>query len=208
MKKLFYLLLFFSIHATLLTFTTSCSEKEEVGEYDNWPSRNVAYIDSIAKVCAANADGSWMKICAFNLNDSIEALAPNNAHYIYVQKLEKGADTYKPLYNDSVRVHYMGRLIPSAKYPQGRIFDKSYSTYTFNEATDVPSLLGVSKVVTGFTTALMNMVEGDRWRVYIPSYLAYKSQDDANVPAHSTLVFDIKLARVYRYTIDKDTSWH
>lgn len=196
-----------SLASFALSFT-SCTEQAEVGEFDNWPTRNAAFVDSIANVCDRNADGSWMRICAFNLSDSIEAATKNNSHYIYIQKLEEGTGTYKPLFNDSVRVHYMGRLIPSASYPQGKIFDKSYSSYTFNEATDVPSLLGVSNMVVGFQTALMHMREGDRWRVYIPSYLGYKSKDDGSVPANSTLIFDMKLARIYKYLIDKDTSWH
>lgn len=186
----------------------SCTEKEEVGEFDNWQARNIASIDSIAKVCDANADGTWSRICAYNLNDSVEALSPDNAHYIYVQKLENGTGTYSPLYSDSVRVHYMGRLIPTTNYPQGRIFDKSYSSYTFNEATDVPTLYAVSSVVTGFSTALMHMTEGDRWRVYIPSYLGYGTTEKTGIPEWSTLVFDIKLAHIYRKQIDTDTSWH
>ncbi len=188
---------------------TSCTEKNEAGEYDNWQSRNAAYVDSIAKVCNSNADGTWAKFCAFNLSDSVEALTPNNNHYIYVKKLETGSGTYKPLYNDSVRVHYLGRLIPSASYPEGKVFDKSYSTYKFNELTDVPTLFGVNKVVTGFTTALMNMNEGDYWRVYIPYYLGYgTSSSSSGLPAYSTLIFDVKLARIYKYQIDKDTSWY
>lgn len=186
----------------------SCTEKAEVGEFDDWQARNTAFIDSIANVCDKNVGGNWKKICAYNLNDSVEALAPNNAHYIYVQTLEKGTGEYSPLFNDSVRVHYLGRIAPSSNYPQGRIFDKSYSSYTFNEATDVPTKFGIStSVVTGFATALMHMVEGDSWRVYIPSYLGYGTTDKPSIPIYSTLIFDIKLARVYRLGIDKDTSW-
>lgn len=189
---------------------TSCSEKEEAGEYDNWEVRNIHYVDSIAKVCDANADGSWTKFCAFNLNDSVEALSPNNLHYVYVQKLEAGTGDYSPLYKDSIRVHYLGRLIPSASYPQGYIFGKSYSTYTFNEATDVPALMSVSDNIVGFATAVMNMVEGDRWRLYIPYYIGYgtTTNSSSSIPAYSTLIFDVKLARIYRYKIDTDTSWH
>lgn len=193
---------------------TSCTEKSEAGEYDNWKERNSAFVDSIATVCDRNADGNWKRICAFNLNDSVEALAPNNQHYIYVHKLEKGSGESNPLFNDSVRVHYIGRLIPSTAHSDGYVFDKSYSSYTFNELTDVPTLFSVVSgganggLVTGFSTALMHMHEGDYWRVYIPSYLGYKSKDDSKIPAYSTLVFDIKLARIYKYKIDLDTSWH
>lgn len=209
MKKLLYILLFFTFQLSFLTLT-SCTEKEEIGEYDNWQKRNAAFVDSIANVCRKNADGKWERICAFNLNDSVEALSQNNMHYIYVHKLEEGSGKYQPLYNDSVRVHYLGRLISSLSYSEGKIFDKSYSTYILNELTDVPSLIGVSSVVCGFSTALMHMKEGDNWRVYIPSYLGYGTKDSgsSNIPAYSTLIFDINLARVYKYKVDTDTSWH
>lgn len=194
--------------AALSLSIASCTEKEEVGEFDNWQVRNINFLDSIAKVCDANADGSWERILSFNMDPEVEAQAPNNLHYIYVQKLEKGSGKYQPLFNDSVRVHYMGRLAPSASYPQGYVFDKSYSTYTYNPATDVPTLMAVSGVVTGYSTALMHMVEGDRWRVYIPYYLAYGTSASNSIPGYSTLVFEISLARIYKYKVETDTSWH
>lgn len=193
--------------ALLASSLFSCTEKTEIGEYDNWHERNTAYVDSIAKVCAKNADGQWAKICSYTLNDSVEALTPNNSHYIYIHKIEKGSGTYTPLYTDSVRVHYMGRLIPSAESPMGKVFDKSYASYVLNEETDVPTLMGVTNLVPGFATALQHMVEGDRWLVYIPSYLGYNTAEQASIPMYSTLVFDIKLARVYRYKIDSNTNW-
>lgn len=206
MKKISYTLLLFTV---LFSLFTSCTEQAEVGEYDNWPARNMAFLDSIASVCDKNADGTWAKFCAYTLDEEVEAKAPSNLHYVYVQKLESGDGEYSPLFKDSVRVHYMGRLIPSESYPQGRVFDKSYSTYDFNEKTDVPSLFLVSNMVVGFSTALMQMVEGDRWRVYIPYYLGYgTSASDGAIPGYSTLIFDIKMARIYRFGIDKDTSWH
>lgn len=184
----------------------SCSEQEEVGEYDNWKERNVHYLDSIATLANSNQKG-WSKIKSYTMGDSI-GLDADKSYYIYVQKLETGHGTYKPQAKDSVRVHYSGRLIPTASYPLGYNFDKSYSGATLNEATDVPSLLGMTGIVYGFSTALMHMVEGDHWRVVIPSYLGYRDQSSAAIPAHSTLIFDLKLAKVYRYRIDTNTSWH
>lgn len=186
----------------------SCTEKEEIGEYDNWQARNAAFVDSIAKVCDKNADGKWVKFCAYNLDSKFEGQSPDNTHYIYVQKLEQGTGTYHPLYNDSVRVHYLGRLIPSASYPQGKVFDKSYASYTFNELTDVPTLFSPSGLTTGFATAVMNMTEGDHWRVFIPYYLGYGSSGQGEILGYSTLVFEMKLAKVYRYQIDTDTRWY
>lgn len=193
-----------------LLFLASCSENNEVGEYDNWLARNQHYVDSIAALANDGKDG-WTKIIAYNLMTREERPDLTNNHYIYVQKLENGTGERHPEQNDSVRVHYMGRLIPSASYAQGNVFDKSYSTYAFNEETDVPKLMpAANNMITGFATAVMSMVEGDRWKVVIPYYLGYNPNVNPStiVPDYSALIFDIKLVRIYRYKIDTDTTWH
>ncbi len=199
------------VYAVLTTLLlVACSEKEEESEYVNWKERNQLYIDSIAAICELNEDGCWEKIVAFNLNDSVESMSPNNNHYIYVHKEAEGKGTYSPLYNDSIRVHYLGRLISSTSYPQGYIFGKSYGTYVLNEATDVPALMCVSSNIVGFATAVMNMVEGDRWKVYIPYYLGYgeSSNSSTSIPAYSALTFDVYLSKIYKYKINNDTTWY
>lgn len=200
-------LLLFS--AVAMSMLSSCSEKEEAGEFDNWQERNMHYVDSIANVARANADGTWTVYLSFNLSDSL-GTSGKNEYYIYVQKLENGTGESSPQYNDSVRVHYSGRLLPSSTYPEGYNFGKSYSSTTLNELTDVPSLMSVSQNIKGFATALMHMVEGDRWRVIIPYYLGYGESDysSASIPGYSTLIFDIKLAKIYKYKKETDTSWH
>lgn len=188
----------------------SCSEKDEVSEYADWKVRNERFIDSIASVASTNADGTWEVIKSYTVGDSTEMYLGHNEYFIYVKKLETGTGATYPLYSDSIRVHYSGRLMPTSEHPQGYNFGKSYSGNTLNEETDVPTLFGVSQSIVGFTTALMHMHEGDRWLVYVPYYLAYGTTDysSAYIPAYSTLVYDMKLARIYRYGIDTDTSWH
>lgn len=205
MKRLFYILPMLT-----LLFLVSCQENDEVGEYDNWPARNQHYVDSIAALANAGRNG-WTKIIAYNLQTREERPDLNNNQYIYVQKLENGTGERHPEQNDSIRAHYMGRLIPSMSYADGYVFDKSYSTYTFNEETDVPKLMAAANnMLTGFATAVMNMVEGDRWRVVVPYYLGYNPNVNPSsaIPNYSALVFDIKLVRIYKYRIDTDTTWH
>lgn len=205
MKKSLYI---FTLLAAFLALS-SCSESEEVGEFDNWKERNQLYVDSIAHLANTSTDG-WTKIVAFNLSEEVEKANPNNNHFVYIQKIENGAGETCPLYNDSIRVHYLGRLIPSSTYPQGYVFGKSYSTYTLNEATDVPTLLAVNQNVDGFATAVMRMVEGDVCKIVIPYYLGYGESGNSSggVPGYSALIFDVKLARIYKYKIDTDTTWH
>ena len=183
----------------------ACQERDEENEFDNWKERNEHYIDSLAYV-ARNGNG-WTMIKAFNLGDSL-GMNGKNEDYIYVQKIENGTGTQHPLFNDSVRVHYSGHLLPSLSYPDGYCFDKSFKGTTVNLATDVPTLLGVNNLVKGFSTALMNMVEGDHWKVIIPYHLGYNKRTDVSVTPYSTLIFEIRLARIYRFQIDKNTEWH
>lgn len=205
MKKI---LLFLSVSVLTLLSFSSCEEKSAESEYSNWENRNNAYVDSIAKVAKTNADGTWSIIKAYTLGDSTELYNGQNNRFIYVKKLEKGVGTQRPLYGDSVRVHYFGRLIPSKTYPQGYNFDKSYLGDTLSSKTDVPALLSVANTVVGFSTALQNMVVGDRWIVYVPYDLGYGTTDQSSIPAYSTLIFEMKLARIYRKGIDTNTSWH
>lgn len=188
----------------------SCSEHEAEGEYDNWQARNQHYIDSIAHVAEVNADGTWLRLKAYNIGEDESLYLDQPNRFVYVKKLQTGTGTYSPLYNDSVRVHYSGRLIPTKMYPEGYNFGKSYSTSTLNPDTDVPTLLAVKDNVVGFITVLLHMHEGDRWKVYIPSDLGYGMSEytSATIPAYSTLVFDIQLARIYRFKVDTNTSWH
>ena len=190
-----------------LLFLSSCSEKDEVSEYENWQARNQHYVDSIASLANAGTDG-WTKMLVYYLVDSKENPDKDNNHYVYIKKLENGTGTQSPEFKDSVRVHYIGRLIPSSSHPQGYVFGKSYSTYTFNEDTDVPALMNTGGSV--IATPLMHMVEGDRWKVVVPYFIGYGTDDYslAGIPGYSSLTFDVKLARIYKYRIDTDTTWH
>jgi FKBP-type peptidyl-prolyl cis-trans isomerase FklB len=121
-------------------------------------------------------------------------------NYIIVHVLERGNSTSgSPLYTDSVMVNYRGRLIPSATYTAGYLFDRSYSG-AYNPQTMNPAKFAVSGLVDGFTTALLHMSVGDRWEVYIPYKLGYGTEKapKSEIPGYSTLIFDIGLAGYYR----------
>ena len=183
---------------------SSCSENQEENEYENWQAKNEHFIDSIAAAARAG-QGRWEMIRAYNISDSTKN--DKNSYFIYVQKLWDGEGTTRPEFRDSVRVHYKGYLLPSKSYASGYMFEKSYNGAELDVKTDVPKLFGVNGVLVGFSTALMHMVEGDRWRVVIPYYLGYGTGASGKIPGYSTLIYDMELAKIYKYQVDKNTSW-
>ena len=89
----------------------------------------------------------------------------------------------QPTRNCTVRTHYHGTLIDRS------VFDSSYER---GEPAEFP----VSGVIAGWTEALQLMNCGSKWRLYVPSELAYGGQAVGSIPAHSTLVFDVELLDV------------
>ncbi len=92
----------------------------------------------------------------------------------------------QPTATDMVEVHYTGKLI------DGTVFDSSVER-------GVPATFGVTQVIPGWVEALQLMREGDSWRLYIPSDLAYGSNGAGGIIGPDmTLIFDVKLLRVIK----------
>ena len=193
MKNILWILgLLFSVSLAV----TSCEETEGVVDpYYKWQERNERYIDSIAQVAKANPD-KWRVILSYKITPDLNNLQQKTSDYIYCRMLEKGEGTMKPIYTDSVITHYRGKLIPLYDGSEV-VFDQSFKGEQ-NTETAVPVGFAVGGVIVGWTTALQEMVEGDRWEVYIPQGLGYGQTGSGNsIPAHSTLIFDMKLEKFY-----------
>jgi FKBP-type peptidyl-prolyl cis-trans isomerase FklB len=212
MRKLKYILpsmLLFLFLAGLV----SCGEDENtVEEYPNWKVTNDTYFknltDSVKRLIAAG-DKSWKFFKTWSKDDSIKGKLTDS---ICVHVIQTGTGSGCPLYNDSVRVHFTGRLLPSTSYSEGLVIAQSYYG-SYDPQTSVPTSYLVSNLVDGFTTAVMKMHIGDRWMVYMPYDLGYGSSESSTVPAYSTLIYDITLAAYYRVGVNvpdwtaKQNSW-
>ena len=90
----------------------------------------------------------------------------------------------RPKPGDTVRVNYSGALL------DGREFENTWKV-------DHPAEFALGQVMPGLREAITLMPTGSRYRVWIPSALAY---GEAGVPGtiepHSTLVFEIELLEV------------
>ena len=97
--------------------------------------------------------------------------------------IEEG-DGPTPTAQDSVTVHYTGKLI------DGTVFDSSVER-------GAPATFGVSQVIPGWVEALQMMKTGSKWRLFIPSQLAYGPNGAGPVIGpDSTLIFDVELIKI------------
>ena len=90
----------------------------------------------------------------------------------------------KPKATDRVQCHYHGTLI------NGQVFDSSVQR-------GEPAVFGVNQVIPGWVEALQLMPEGSRWKLYIPSDLAYGEQGAGqNIGPNAALIFEVELIKV------------
>lgn len=192
-------LIFAVLAFVLMSVFASCSEEDNtVEEFPDWRNRNETYFSDIWNTAKLNSDGSWKTFLSYALEDTIPTTSDD---YIAVKVLREGTGSGCPMFTDSVKVNYRGRLIPSTSYPDGYVFDQTYIG-EYNPDTAYPSTMYVGGFVDGFATALQHMHIGDYWRVYIPYTLGYGSSDSDVIPAYSTLIFDVELVAYYRAGVD------
>ena len=94
--------------------------------------------------------------------------------------LKKGTGA-KPKASDKVKCHYHGTLI------NGTVFDSSVQR-------GEPATFGVSQVIQGWVEALQLMEKGSKWRLFIPSDMAYGKRGAGDIIGpDSTLIFEVEL---------------
>lgn len=135
---------------------------------------------------AAKAGAENLKIGkAFLSENAKREGVTTTASGLQYEVIRKGAGD-RPAASDRVEVHYTGKLI------DGTVFDSSVER-------GVPATFGVTQVIPGWVEALQLMREGDKWRLYIPSTLAYGENGAGGVIGpNMTLIFDVELLRVIK----------
>jgi len=92
----------------------------------------------------------------------------------------------KPTATDKVKCNYEGKLI------DGTIFDSSIKQ-------GHPIEFSVNGVIRGWTEALQLMNTGSKWRLFIPSDLAYGDQQmGPDIKPGSTLIFEVELLEIVK----------
>ena len=96
-------------------------------------------------------------------------------------KVMNSGNGVKPTAEDQVTVHYHGTLT------DGTVFDSSVDR-------GEPAQFGVTQVISGWTEALQLMNVGDKWKLTIPSSLAYGDKGaGGSIGPGETLVFEVEL---------------
>ena len=98
--------------------------------------------------------------------------------------IKSGEGDSTPSPRSVVTCHYKGSLI------NGKVFDNSFTR-------KCPEAFRVNELISGFQIALVNMHEGDRWEVYIPSEMGYGERGAGrDIPGNSSLIFEIQLIKI------------
>ena len=88
-----------------------------------------------------------------------------------------------PTLNDNVTVHYHGTLI------DGTIFDSSVDRKQ-------PATFPLNGVIQGWQEELQMMSVGSKWKIFIPSELAYGESGAGAIGPNSTLIFEVELLSI------------
>jgi FKBP-type peptidyl-prolyl cis-trans isomerase len=93
----------------------------------------------------------------------------------------------KPAITDTVSVHYHGTLV------NGTVFDSSVER-------NMPASFGLQQVIKGWTEALQLMPVGSKWRLVIPSDLAYgeRGSPDGGIGPGVPLIFEVELLGIVK----------
>ncbi|MDR2954454.1 MAG: FKBP-type peptidyl-prolyl cis-trans isomerase [Prevotella sp.] len=87
----------------------------------------------------------------------------------------------KPKATDQVKCHYHGTLI------DGTVFDSSVER-------GEPATFGVNQVIPGWVEALQLMPVGSKWKLFIPSNLAYgKGGAGQMIEPNMALIFEVEI---------------
>ena len=110
-------------------------------------------------------------------NDLQAEKSPSGLYYI----IDNEGTGIHPKTTDQVRVAYKGY------FTNGNVFDQSASEgITFN----------LQQVISGWTEGITYFKEGGSGMLFVPSHLAYGSQNYRDIPGGSVLIFEINLIEV------------
>lgn len=133
------------------------------------------------------------KLNARNIEEGAAFLAGNGEREGVIKlasglqyEILKSGNGPRPKATDKVKCHYHGTLI------NGTVFDSSVQR-------GEPAIFPVNGVIQGWVEALQMMPVGSKWKLFIPSNLAYGARGAGNsIAPHSTLIFEVELLEIVK----------
>lgn len=128
----------------------------------------------------------------------VQWMSQANDGFVFAKLIKKG-NGKQIFFNSRVSVYYKGSLIDGTVFDQ-KLFDDgvpfkcAVSSYYANYSSNNPK--GYSSVIAGWGVALQNMVEGDKYEVWIPQELGYGATANGDLKPYSTLIFEIEVVSV------------
>lgn len=124
--------------------------------------------------------------------------SPAGNGYVFAKLLKEG-NGKRIYFTSRLSVYYKGYLTDGTVFDQqlvedGAPFLCAVSSYYANYSSYYGT--GYSSVIEGWTVALQYMCEGDKYEVWIPQSLAYGSTSTDDIPAYSTLIFEIEVVSI------------
>lgn len=140
------------------------------------------FFAEISKVEADKELKAGEDFLAANKNKAGVVTLPSGLQY----EIIKAGTGVKPKAEDQVKCHYHGTTI------DGKVFDSSVDR-------GEPAVFPVNRVIPGWTEALQLMPIGSKWKLYIPSALAYGPQGAGqDIKPNSTLIFEVELLEIVK----------
>ena len=145
------------------------------------------------EVAPAEKEAPRMTVAEQNLQEGKKFLEENGKKEgvmttisgLQYQILKEGKGE-KPKLTDEVVCDYSGTLL------DGREFDSSYKR-------GQPAQFPVNRLIAGWTEALQLMPVGSKWRLFIPSELAYGTRGAGGIIGpNATLIFELELHKIVK----------
>lgn len=155
------------------------TQDDMMATMQEFSSRMMEKREEVKKQQAIDNKAAGIKFLEENKsNDGIMVTASG----LQYQVLNEGNGA-KPTAQDRVSVHYKGTLV------DGTEFDSSYKT-------GKPITFGVTSVIPGWTEGLQLMNTGSKYKLFIPSDLAYGDQGSGPIGPSEVLIFEVELVSI------------
>ena len=117
------------------------------------------------------------------LSSNSLAIQPSSSGLYYLELTAGKGKSVKT--GNKVKVHYNGYFL------DGSLFDSSYE-----RNNPITFVVGNNEVIPGLDEGVLQMMEGGKSKLIIPSKIGYGAEQRGNIKPFTTLIFDVELLMV------------